>query len=277
MADLLPAAPAGEVAVEEMGDRVVLSAAGRRYTFDRASGRLTGVRVEGQVRSLRQDTLLAAGQMVVDTAYLWQDGAVQVFSCRSRRDRKETFAEWHWRVAPDGRLGLQVSYLPAQGYYDYLGISFSYPEEKVQGIRYLGQGPYRVWKNRMRGTSLGVWEKAYNNTVTGESWAYPEFKGFHAGLYWAILDTEEGPIRVYSATEGLFLHLFTPDQPQMAYNENTDGLFPTAGNLSFLHAISPIGTKFKKSTQIGPQGQPNMFFYNGRDPMPLYMELWFSF
>ena len=274
---LRPAQTGAPAAAQQTETDFTLAAAGRRYRFDRATGRLLAVQVAGQARSLRQDTLLAAGSMVLDTAYLWQDGATQVLTCRSRRDRKETFAEWHWRVGPDGRLGLDMAYLPAQGHYDYLGISFFFPEEKVQGIRYLGQGPYRVWKNRRRGTTLGVWEKAYNNTVTGQDWQYPEFKGYHADLYWAVLETTEGPLRIYSETEGLFLHLFTPDQPQMAYNENTDGLFPTAGNLSFLHAISPIGTKFKAPRQLGPQGQQNMFFYNGRDPEPLRLRIWLEF
>ncbi len=55
-----------------------------------------------------------------------------------------------------------------------MGITFQYPEEKITGMKWLGRGPYRVWKNRLKGMQFGVWEKAYNNTVTGESWNYPE-------------------------------------------------------------------------------------------------------
>jgi len=36
------------------------------------------------------------------------------------------------------------------------------------------------WFLRMKGVSFGIWEKEYNNTITGESWIYPEFKGFHS-------------------------------------------------------------------------------------------------
>jgi len=53
---------------------------------------------------------------------------------------------------------------------DYRGITFNYPEEKITGMKWLGRGPYRVWKNRLRGQKFGVWHKAYNNTITGETW-----------------------------------------------------------------------------------------------------------
>ena len=53
-------------------------------------------------------------------------------------------------------------------------------------MRWMGRGPYRVWKNRIAGTRYGIWQKDYNNTITGESYEnliYPEFKGYHAHLF----------------------------------------------------------------------------------------------
>jgi hypothetical protein len=69
-------------------------------------------------------------------------------------------------------------------------VTFDYPEEQVTGLRWLGRGPYRVWKNRIAGPQCGVWRKTYNDTRTGADWDYPELKGHHANLYWAVL--EEG-------------------------------------------------------------------------------------
>jgi len=69
---------------------------------------------------------------------------------------------------------------------DFIGISFNYPEDKCKSITWMGRGPYRVWKNRLKGSNLGVWEKEYNNTITGESFKnliYPEFKGYYGNLY----------------------------------------------------------------------------------------------
>src|SRR5699024_9762575 len=57
-------------------------------------------------------------------------------------------------------LKISYSYRP-EGKYPYFGISFNYPEKKVKGIKWFGDGPDRVWKNRLSGMELGVWKKEY--------------------------------------------------------------------------------------------------------------------
>lgn len=39
-----------------------------------------------------------------------------------------------------------------------MGVMFDYPEDKVLSKRWVGDGPYRVWQNRLHGPQLGVWE-----------------------------------------------------------------------------------------------------------------------
>lgn len=171
------------------------------------------------------------------------------------------------------RNSIQVSLLPSEwisvqytfdvgGKHDHIGVTFDYPEENVRSVKWLGNGPYRVWKNRLKGVTFDIWEKDYNNTVTGESWEYPEFKGFHSNLYAADLQTEEGTLKIVGASDDLYLHLFTPDKPVGRGNENTVGIFPE-GNISILNAISPVGTKFKKAEDLGPQSQQNHFVSSG--------------
>jgi hypothetical protein len=46
-----------------------------------------------------------------------------------------------------------------EGPADFLGITFNYPEEKIKGMKWMGRGPYRVWKNRLKGQQFGVWQK----------------------------------------------------------------------------------------------------------------------
>jgi hypothetical protein len=124
----------------------------------------------------------------------------------------------------------------------------------------MANGPYRVWKNRLKGTQFGVFNKKYNNTVTGQSWDYPEFKGYYSNFYAVEILTKEVPITVIAATDDLYLHLFTP---QAATNlkgvrgELTPA-FPS-GNISFLNGISAIGTKFSSAKSEGSQGEKNMF------------------
>ena len=170
-----------------------------------------------------------------------------------------------------------MDYLPVRGHYDYLGINFNYPEEKITGVKWLGRGPYRVWKNRMKGQKFGVWEKAYNNTITGErDWIYPEFKGYHDELYWVEIRNSEHNFKILNETKGVFLRLYTPERPIGAYNHHTDGIFP-GGDISFLHAISPIGTKFKSADRLGPQSQQNIVEHHGRNPKPFTFSLVFDF
>lgn len=161
-----------------------------------------------------------------------------------------------YTMQSNGWLKLDYSYL-IRGVKDFMGISFDYPEEKVKGVKWLGKGPYRVWKNRMKGQDFAVHQKMYNNTVVGSDWNYPAFKGYHDGMYWVVIDTQEYPITVVSATDGVFLRLFTPKDSN---NDNTNPAFPQ-GDLSFMDVISPIGTKFKSAEKLGPQSQKTEFHH----------------
>src|SRR5205823_6738579 len=92
-----------------------------------------------------------------------------------------------------------------------LGVNFSFPENGVKSVQWLGDGPYRVWKNRMKGGTLNVWNKEYNNTSTGEGKpVYPEFKGYYSNFYWMKLITGNQPLTVVCNDEDIFLRLFTP-------------------------------------------------------------------
>ncbi len=159
---------------------------------------------------------------------------------------------------------------------DYIGISFDYPEEKCTSVRWMGRGPYRVWKNRIKGSRFGIWEKEYNNTITGESFnklIYPEFKGYHGNLYWAKLETTESPIHIISETPNLYFQLFTPGKPQQV-SRGTYPAFPE-GDLSFLYEIPAIGTKFKNVDHLGPKSQKGMYHgYDGDENYPI--KLWFD-
>jgi hypothetical protein len=158
-------------------------------------------------------------------------------------------------------LRLDYEYHP-EGELDFAGITFSYPENLVTGADLLSDGPFRVWKNRLKGTQFGLFRKEYNNTVTGQSWLYPEFKGYYSNFYAVQLRTKELPITIASATSGLYLHLFTPGEARYSTTQGVSGSvnpsFPE-GNISFLHAISAIGTKFSKPETEGPQGEKNVY------------------
>lgn len=163
-----------------------------------------------------------------------------------------------WTMHPGGWLSLEYEYT-LNGDYPFAGISFSYPENFVLGAKWLGKGPYRVWKNRLRGINDNVWENMNNNTHTGSApWKFPEFKGYYADITWMELNTVQGKFLIASQDTGLYVRLFDfyglsgvrphPELPR--------------GDISFLDAIPPIGTKLAlninyNTSGLGPQSEPN--------------------
>lgn len=165
-------------------------------------------------------------------------------------------AAQRWTILENGWIQLDYQYT-LNGEYDYAGITFSYPESKVKGATLKANGPYHVWKNRLKGVNFGVYEKAYNNTITGQTWNYPEFKGYYSNFYAVEVETADVPFTVVTSTEGLYLHLFTPERP-IFYSSNVEPRFPQ-GDISFLNGICAVGTKFSRAEQEGPQGAKNRY------------------
>lgn len=206
-----------------------------------------------------------------------------------------------WYELPDGRL-----YLDAHILYDertasltdeskwQVGISFKYPEDAVDSVRWEGRGPYRVWRNRLKGQQYGEWSLAYNNTVTGQYNSatppvYPEFKGYRSDMRWMeIVNKDKTRWHVTSLTDGLYFRLFTPEEAidqtpgemgglqegQAKKQERTMVPFP-AGDVSFLLSIPPMQS-YKPLEQLGPKSQPDNIRIKSGDE-GFHIRLVFSF
>ena len=235
------------------------------FSWDKISGFLAGVKNKNQPIRFAGGPVSVTGSSEFQELKNYSEGDNQVIECFYKGDLKKV----KWTILASGWLKLEVLY-KAPNQNKFMGVSFDYPEEEVTGVRWMGYGPYRVWKNRMKGNTLNVWEKAYNNTITGENWIYPEFKGYHRNFNWATIQSKEQNFTIVCPDEDVFLRLFTPEKPKGAKNDNTSPEFP-AGNISFLHGINPIGTKFTKAETLGPMSQPNMFLYEK------YITLYFNF
>ena len=238
---------AGRASGTESGGQILLEAGTTRVTIDRATGQLASVERDGRHVSLANGPRIVEGTAKLTSLTHRPDGDGYVVEAAYEGQLKQV----RWRLDGSGWLELSYRY-ENPGRHAHLGVTFDYPEAQVTGLKWLGRGPYRVWKNRMQGNAFDVWHKAYNDTATGADWTYPEFKGHHADFYWAVLETKELPITVVTDTEDLFLRVLTP-----RYGENptfTAVKFPE-GDLSFLHAIAPIGTKFAGPETMGPEGQ----------------------
>jgi hypothetical protein len=253
--------------VKEENGQIIVACDAIAYYFDTATGYLKKVKGASGDISLSDGPVLAGVSMQLKEIRRSTSGNSQVIEPIYS---DATFSV-KWTFTPGKPVQLQYSYLP-RGNADFYGITFNYPEQNITGMKWLGDGPYRVWKNRLKGGTLNVWQKDYNNTITGESWIYPEFKGYHANLYWATIQNKEHPFTVYTEDEHIYLQMLKASKPVGAPNENTNPPFPE-GNIGFMTAIPAIGTKFNPATDMGPQSQKNVQL----NYSPVAGTLWFDF
>ncbi len=141
------------------------------------------------------------------------------------------------------------------GVVDEMGIAFDLPESSVLGKSWVGNGPYRVWQNRLDGPQYGFWQTDYNDAIPAESFEYPEFKGFFSGVKWMQLKTDVGIINIQNNSND-YIGVFTP-------KDGRDHLLyelPESG-LSFFKAIPAVRNKVNTTDLNGPSAQP--FWANG--------------
>ena len=246
--------PAAQRAIATETNGVIVVKSGElTATFSKQTGLLLGVRRSAQNFSLTNGPRLAVGSATLREIHFDEDGPDAIVSEKYDGDLKSI----DWRVNGNGWIDCDYTYA-ATGTNDFLGVLFDYPENLVQHKRWLGDGPYRVWQNRLRGVTLDVWENDYNNTLTGfRDWIYPEFKGFFANVRWLQLDTTEGKITVINNSVVPFVQVLTPEFPPANLVGKAIAPAPKCG-LGFLDAIPPIGSKFKEAKFGGPQGQPTV-------------------
>ncbi len=157
-----------------------------------------------------------------------------------------------WTLLDSGWLKLDYSVDPAVPT-NLVGVALDYPEEKMLKKTWLGDGPYRVWRNRLKGQTFGVWETAYNTTETGfKDWVYPEFAGYFADVHRMKLTTTEGALTIMIPDDKTFVRVGTPKFPPAKLAGKTVVPMPP-GNLAILRDLPPMGSKFATANQSGPE------------------------
>ncbi len=244
-------APAGFV---QHPDGYELRAGDVRIMIDGNTGLLKGVKKAGRAWSLTHGPRPLEGTASLPRVAARQDGPDVVVTAGSAGTASSAPAlqALEWRLRPNGWLDCTYEYRPgtvgaAQG------VAFDYPETNVKAKRWIGRGPYRVWQNRLAGTTLGEWSNDYNDTITGWSgWTYPEFKGCFGEVRWLEVATTEGRLTVvFHSPQSV--QVLRPSFPPAEHQAHTKVELPEAG-LAFLDAIPPIGTKFTPPEMGGPQG-----------------------
>ena len=153
-----------------------------------------------------------------------------------------------WRFLADGGVYMNVDYY-FNGVVDLMGICFDYPETMMKSKQWVGKGPYRVWQNRQEGPQYGLWQNDYNDPIPGESWDYPEFKGYFSNVNWMKLNTSEGAIGIELMTGKVGVYTPRDGRDHILYT------LPETG-ISILKAIPAVRNKVNTTDLNGPSAQP---------------------
>jgi hypothetical protein len=256
------------ITTKENADTYTVLQAGIQYQFSITDGVLLSVRKNNLTLPFGNGPVLTGEKQSLQHFRHYRDEAHNLIVTADYTGKN--LMEVKWVFSQSLPVKLEYSYTQKDSV-PYAGIGFCMNEAGITGIKWLGSGPYRVWKNRLQGNTVSVWHKAYNNTVTGETFTYPEFKGYHADLYWATIENNVMPFTVYTDTPDIFLQLLQPSRQKTKMIPYVNPPFPESG-LGFMQAIPPIGTKFKGSETMGPQSQINAPKNNGWQGI-----LWFDF
>ena len=270
--------PAATATATEQGTQYEVTASGRTYVFSKEDGRLKGVRVSGKNISLTNGPRFVASRrsdrsfdqfynhddkeaFSKKTEYTLYDdqGAFDGFTLSgnvlSAAYRHGSLEEVRWTFLDSG-VEMEARY-NFTGVVDLMGVCFDYPEEQVKWKRWVGDGPYRVWQNRMEGPQYGYWQNDYNDPVPGETFEYPEFKGYFSNVAWMLLGTSEGSIGIQPLTDS-HVGVYQP-------RDGRDHILYTLPNtgLALLKVIPAVRNKVNTTDLNGPSAQP--FWAQGKD------------
>ena len=261
----------------ETADELIVSANGRTYHFSKKNGRLMGVDVNGRrieltdgprvIVAKRSDRSMDGFYNHDDkeaekkkTQYTEFDDAGQFTGIKAEKIGNDVvvtadyklgnFDNAKWTIAPDGSAALDFAY-NFNGVIDLMGVKFDFPENKVISKRWVGDGPYRVWQNRLHGPQYGVWENDYNDPIPAESFTYPEFKGYFANVDWMDIKTQDGTISIVNETPESYVGVYEPrdGRDHILYE------LPKTG-IAIMEVIPPVRNKVNTTDLIGPSSQP---------------------
>ncbi len=255
----------------EDSNQLLVQNGNRQYTFSKKTGKLMGVSVNGKKLSFSNGPRFVAAKRAdrsQDGFYNHDDkeafqkktqyteypdqGAFEGFtfsdSTLVANYLHGSINQVTWCFLADGGVYMNVDYY-FNGVVDLMGICFDYPETMVKSKQWVGKGPYRVWQNRQEGPQYGYWQNNYNDPVPGESWEYPEFKGYFLNVDWMKVNTSEGAIGIELMTGKVGVYTPRDGRDHLLYD------LPETG-ISILKTIPAVRNKVNTTDLNGPSAQP---------------------
>ena len=255
----------------ENADQLLVQHANRQYTFSKKTGRLMGVSVNDRKLSFGNGPRFIAAKRAdrsQDGFYNHDDK--QAFQKKTQytefadqgkfvgftfsdstliaKYQYGSIEQVSWRFLADGGVYMNVEYT-FNGVVDLLGIHFDYPEQMMKSKRWVGNGPYRVWQNRQEGPQYGLWSNDYNDPIPGESWEYPEFKGYFSKVSWMQFQTTEGCFGLEVVNDKIGVYTPRDGRDHILYT------LPETG-IAILSVIPAIRNKVNTTDLNGPSAQP---------------------
>ena len=265
----------------ERDDAMEISCDGSTFTFSKIDGRLQRVTIGTKTISFGNGPRFIAAKrsdrsedgfynhddkeaFKKKTSYTeYQDQGIFAGFCFENgelivRYQHGSLNEVRWFFLAQGQVRMEADYT-FNGVVDLLGITFDYPESKVKSKQWVGRGPYRVWQNRLQGPQYGFWQTDYNDPIPGETWEYPEFKGYFADVAWMQFFTTEGSFGIdgvwgsdeESSNNANYVGVYTPrdGRDHILYT------LPETG-IALLRAIPAVRNKVNTTDLNGPSAQP---------------------
>lgn len=278
---------AASISVSETDRALTIASAGKQYVFNKKTGELEGVKTAKSTFEFNGPKFICAkrADRSQDGFYNHDDKQAEkkktqfvTFPDQGKlskidvKDNTVTVTYDHaqlekavWAFNADGTVSLTYQYTFG-GVIDQMGIMFDYPEQNVKSKNWVGDGPYRVWQNRLHGAQYGYWSTKYNDPVPGETFEYPEFKGYFANCSWMQLQTTDGnitlqpvggfaPAAVANSNNRTgavdYIGVYTPrdGRDHILYT------LPETG-ISLLKVIPPVRNKVNCTDLNGPSAQP---------------------
>ncbi|MGL4955858.1 MAG: glycoside hydrolase family 2 TIM barrel-domain containing protein [Bacteroidales bacterium] len=240
--------------------------------FDKSNGELVSIKQRGKLFSLKGIQFIAArrADRTLDGSInpKTSSGADLIYNEVKAESKKTAFnarmegndvlvdikytgvlSRVIWRINPEGNIHIDYEY-NYDGIVELMGVKFDYPQSKVKSMRLLAKGPYRAWQNRLHGTTIDVWKNDYNDPTPGETFGYPEFKGYYNDWYWAVFNTTDGDIMLGNESEGSYLGVYTPKdgREELLYR------LPETG-IAVLDVIPAVRNQVNSTDLIGPSSQ----------------------
>lgn len=237
----------GDAAVtgEERSERVILSSGAMRVEIDRATGGLVTLGRGERALALPGPRRADGGAQSVTSVQRSRDGSAEIVEARYEAGLESI----RWSLHSSGWLRCELRYA-VDGTGEYHGAVFDLARRDLLRFRWLGDGPARVWGNRLEGGTLGVWSKGATHTTSVSSAFEPVLEGFYAGVYWAQLSTGSGELLLAVESDDFYLGLFTPAFPEDA--RDAVAAVPSDAGVGLYGAIPAIGTKFHPAAELAP-------------------------